>query len=38
MEPFLVGILVGFVLGVIVVGLVWNETLYDENDQKIKNK
>lgn len=36
MEPFLVGMLVGFVLGCIVMGFLWNETLYDENDQKIK--
>jgi gas vesicle protein len=38
MEPFFIGLLIGFVLGAIVVGLLWNETLYDENDQKIKNK
>jgi gas vesicle protein len=38
MEPFLVGMLIGFVLGVVAVGLLWNETLYDENDQKIKKK
>jgi hypothetical protein len=31
-EPFLIGLLVGFVLGVIVIGFLWNETLYDEND------
>lgn len=36
MEPFLVGMLIGFVLGAMVVG--WLETLYDENDQKIKKK
>lgn len=37
-EPFLVGILVGFVLGVVVVGWFWNESTHDENDQKIKKK
>ncbi len=38
MEQFLVGILVGFVLGAIIVGFFWNESIYDENDQKIKKK
>lgn len=38
MEPLFVGLLIGFVLGVMVVGFLWNETLYDENDQKIKKK
>lgn len=37
-EPFLVGMLVGFLLGAMVVGWLWNGTLYDENDQKIKKK
>jgi hypothetical protein len=37
-EPFLVGMLVGFILGVMVVGWLWNESLYDENDQKFKKK
>jgi hypothetical protein len=29
---------IGIVLGVAVLGILWNETLYDENDQKIKTK
>lgn len=29
---------IGIVLGVVVLGILWNETLYDENDQKIKKK
>jgi hypothetical protein len=29
---------IGIVLGVAVLGILWNETLYDENDQKIKKK
>jgi biotin transporter BioY len=35
-EPFLVGVLVGFVLGAMIIGWLWNETIKDENDQKIK--
>jgi len=38
MEPFFVGMLVGIVLEAIVIGWLWNESLYDENDQKIKKK
>lgn len=33
MEPFFVGILVGFVLGCGLIGFLWNESIYDENDQ-----
>jgi hypothetical protein len=29
---------IGIILGVAVTGILWNETLYDENDQKIKKK
>jgi hypothetical protein len=28
----------GFILVAAVVAILWNETLYDENDQKIKKK
>jgi hypothetical protein len=38
MEPLFIGMIIGFVLGVAVVGILWNETLYDENEQKIKKK
>lgn len=31
-EPFLVGMLVGFVLGAILVGFFWNESVKGEND------
>lgn len=36
MEALFIGILLGFVLGAGVVGFLWNESIKDENDQKIK--
>ena len=36
MEGFLAGLAVGGVLGGLIIGFLWSETLYDENDQKIK--
>jgi len=38
MEPLFIGMIIGFVFGASVVGVLWNETLYDENEQKIKKK
>jgi biotin transporter BioY len=35
-ESFLVGMLVGFVIGATLVGWLWNRTTHDENDQRIK--
>ena len=35
-EQFFIGMLFGFVLAAIVALFIWNETLYDENDQKRK--
>ena len=35
-EQFFIGMLFGFVLAGIVGLFIWNETLYDENDQKRK--
>jgi hypothetical protein len=36
MEDFLIGLVIGLVIGASIIGIMWNETLYDENDQKIK--
>jgi|TARA_R110000796_G_scaffold11380_1_gene37848 hypothetical protein len=36
MGEFLMGVLVGLVLGCMIVGWLWNESVYDENDQKRK--
>lgn len=36
MEQLFIGILLGFILITLAVLFIWNETLYDENDQKIK--
>jgi len=38
MELLFIGMIIGFVLGAAVVGILWNEPLYDENEQKIKKK
>ncbi len=35
-EAFLVGGVVGFVIGAMLVGWLWNRTIKDENDQRIK--
>jgi len=31
-------LIIGFILVAAVVAILWDETLYDENDQKIKKK
>lgn len=36
MEQLFVGILIGLVLGVMIIGFLWNESIKDENDQSIK--
>lgn len=33
MEPFLAGVLLGFVLGSMLMGFLWNESIKNENDQ-----
>jgi len=38
MEQFFIGVLVGFVLGIVGSFFLSNEKKYDENDQKIKKK
>lgn len=31
-------LIIGFILVACIVTILWNETFYDENDQKIKKK
>ena len=38
MEQLFIGMLFGFILTALVALFIWNETSYDENDQKIKKK
>lgn len=33
MEAFLTGMIVGFVLGVMIIGLLWNESLNNQDDK-----